>query len=175
MSSKVRRQGSAASSMGYWRNRTSGSKEMTVSWSDSVRAWRDEWSRAHVLWSVPRDIRAAQRRLELAERNIGRSTAQQRVGDYDAALIFAEQALINVADAMLARDGFRVSSHVARLKYPLLPGVYFTERALVDQIRGARNAAQYDADGRVAPSLSAEAIRLATRAVADVRRMVESS
>jgi hypothetical protein len=41
--------------------------------------------------------------------------------DPDAALIFAEQALINAADALLARDGYSANSHVVRFGYPNFP------------------------------------------------------
>lgn len=116
-----------------------------------------------------KDVAAAARRLELAERNVGRARREQTAGDPDAALIFAEQALINAADAVLTRDGFSVSSHVVRLSYPSLPGVYVSERGLIDEIRSARNTAQYDASGGVTAELAAQAISVAERAVAEVR------
>jgi hypothetical protein len=89
--------------------------------------------------------------------------------DPDAALIFAEQALINAADALLARDGFGANSHVVRFSYPLLPDVYLSERGLIDRVRSARNTAQYEARDSVPPGLAAQAIQLAERAVNEVR------
>lgn len=115
------------------------------------------------------DAAGARRRLELAETNVGRAKREQAASDADAALIFAEQALINAADAILARDGLSVSSHVVRFSYPLLPTVYTAERGLIDQIRSARNTAQYDASGGVSDELAARAIALAERAVGEVR------
>ena len=140
--------------------------------NDSVQAWKNEWLRAGLLQVVSPDVQASRRRLDLADRNVVRSASQQKAGDDDAALIFAEQALINAADALLARDGLSASSHIVRFRYPLLPDVYSAERGLIDQIRRARNAAQYDAEGGLPSSLSAEAIRIATKAVAEVRRLV---
>jgi HEPN domain-containing protein len=118
---------------------------------------------------VAADPDASRRRLELAEVNIARATREQAAGDPDAALIFAEQALINAADALLARDGFSANSHVVRFSYPRLPAVYLDERGLIDRIRSSRNTAQYEARDTVPPALAAQAIQLAERAVSEVR------
>lgn len=115
------------------------------------------------------DPEAARRRLELADRNVERAGQAQKSGDHDAALIHAEQALINAADALLARDGWSANSHVVRFSYPPLPAVYTNERGLIDQIRSARNTAQYDARDRVSAGLAADAIRIAERALSEVR------
>ena len=112
------------------------------------------------------------RRLELAELNVTRATSAQDAGDSDAALIYAEQALINAADALLARDGYSANSHVVRFSYPLLPAVYLSERGLIDRIRFARNTAQYEARDRVPAGLAAEAIRVAVRALSEVRAIL---
>lgn len=117
---------------------------------------------------VRADSAGGRRRLELAELNVSRATREQAAGDADAALIFAEQALINAADALLARDGYSANSHVVRFSYPRLPAVYSNERGLIDQIRSARNTAQYDASGGVTPGLAAQAIGLAERALREV-------
>ena len=121
---------------------------------------------------MPGDPDAARRRLELAELNVARATGAQKAADSDAALIYAEQALINAADALLARNGYGASSHVVRFSYPLLPAVYASERGLIDRIRSARNTAQYDARDRVPAGLAAEAIRVAERALTEVRAML---
>jgi hypothetical protein len=47
--------------------------------------------------------------------------------------------------------------------------VYTNERGLIDQIRSARNTAQYDARDRVSAGLAADAIRIAERALSEVR------
>lgn len=118
---------------------------------------------------VGADVTAARRRLELAELNVRRAGSGLSSGDADAALIFAEQSLINAADAILARDGFSANSHVVRFSFPGLPAVYATERGLIDQIRSARNTAQYDASGGVSVELARRAIALAEQAVREVR------
>lgn len=118
---------------------------------------------------VAADAAGARRRLDLAELNVGRARREQATGDADAALIFAEQALINAADAILARDGYAANSHVVRFSYPRLPTVYVSARGLIDQIRSARNTAQYDASGGVSAGFAAQAITLAERAVGEVR------
>jgi hypothetical protein len=73
----------------------------------------------------------------LSERNVDRARREHAGGDFGAALIFAEQALTNAADAVLARDGVAVNSHVARFSYPALPAIYAEERHLIDQIRSS--------------------------------------
>jgi len=112
------------------------------------------------------------RRLELAELNVARAEREQAAADADAALIFAEQALINSADALLARDGYSANSHVVRFSYPLLPAVYVSERGLIDRIRSARNTAQYEARDRVPAGLAAQAIQVAQRALLEVRAIL---
>ncbi len=92
---------SATSSAG----RGSGCWGMTTSSSGSVDRWVRGWS--HLIVRVPPDPAAAGRRLVLAETNVRRAKLEHAAGDDDAALIFAEQALINAADALLSRDGYR--------------------------------------------------------------------
>src|SRR5512143_164046 len=111
---------------------------MTMSSSDSVQRWAEKWSASRLVRSVRADPEAARRRLELADRNVERAGQAQKSGDHDAALIHAEQALINAADALLARDGWSANSHVVRFSYPPLPAVCTNERGLIDQIRSAR-------------------------------------
>jgi HEPN domain-containing protein len=143
-----------------------------MSSNDSVQRWAERWSASRLVRPVRADREAARRRLELADRNLERAGQAQKTGDHDAALIFAEQALINAADALLARDGWSANSHVVRFSYPSLPPVYTTERGLIDQVRSARNTAQYDARDRVAAGLAADAIRVAERAVDEVRAIL---
>src|SRR6266508_5860593 len=140
-----------------------------MSSNDSVLRWEQRWAEAKLVRRVRADQAAARRRLELAELNVARAGREQAAGDADAALIFAEQALINAADALLARDGYSVNSHVVRFSYPRLPGVYVGERGLIDRIRSARNTAQYDARDSVPAGLAAQAIQLAERALHEVR------
>jgi HEPN domain-containing protein len=115
---------------------------------------------------------AARSRLLLAERNVDRARRERGSDDADAALIFAEQALINAADAVLARDGFGANSHVVRFSYPGLPPIYLEERSLVDAVRSSRNRAQYESGGDVDPQLADRAIELASRAVTAVTPLI---
>lgn len=134
----------------------------------SVLQWERRWSEARLVRRIRPDEAVARSRLQLAGVNLERARRERGGGDLDAALIFAEQALINAADAVLARDGYSANSHVVRFEYPELPVVYATERALIDRIRSSRNTAQYDASGRVDADLAARAVELAVRAVQDV-------
>ncbi len=140
-----------------------------MSSNDSVLQWEQRWAEPKLVRRVRPDEAGARRRLELAELNVARAKREQAAGDADAALIFAEQALINAADALLARDGYGANSHVVRFSYPTLPTVYTAERGLIDQIRSARNTAQYDASGGVTAGFATQAIQLAERAGREVR------
>jgi hypothetical protein len=142
---------------------------MTVSSNDSVLEWERRWTEARLVRRMRADPGSARRRLELAEVNVRRAKREQTAGDSDAALIFAEQALINVADVLLSRDGYSANSHVVRFSYPRLPTVYVIERGLIDRIRSERNSAQYEASGGVDAGLASDAIRLAELALAEVR------
>lgn len=145
---------------------------MTVSSNDSVPQWERRWSEARVVRRARPDAARARTRLELAQLNVDRAKRAQSSADLDASLIFAEQALINAADAVLARDGYRVNSHVVRFGYPLLPTVYTAERALIDRIRSSRNTAQYEASGGVEADLATRATELAERAIQEVRQLI---
>jgi len=117
-------------------------------------------------------VAVARSRVRLSELNVERARPEHAGGDFDAALIFAEQALINGADALLARDGFGANSHVVRFSYPALPAVYGDERHLIDQIRASRNRAQYDAGGDVDAGLAGRATALAARALASAQALI---
>ena len=66
----------------------------------------------------------AEAKLRLAARNLERARLNAE-GDPDLALVAAESALVNVADAVLAAEGLRLrgktGSHEARFSYPGLP------------------------------------------------------
>ncbi len=136
----------------------------------SVARWERKWGQ--LIARIRPTAAATGSRLQLAETNVQRAKREAAAGDPDAALIFAEQALINAADAVLSRDGYSANSHVVRFSYPRLPTVYANERQLIDQIRSARNTAQYDAAGSVSATLAAQAIRVAEQAIAEVRPLL---
>ncbi len=143
-----------------------------MSSNDPVLQWEQKWSQARLVRRVGPDVPAARRRLALAELNAQRARREQAGGDLDAALIFAEQALINAADALLTRDGYSAGSHTARFGYPRLPAVYASERSAIDQIRSSRNTAQYEASGGVDAILADKAIKLAERGIHEVRAIL---
>ncbi len=143
-----------------------------MSSNESVLQWERRWSEARLVRRIRMDPVAARKRQELARVNIKRAKRELAGGDLDASLIFAEQALINAADAVLARDGFSAGSHVVRFSYPLLPALYSDERHVIDQVRSARNTAQYDASGGVDAALAARGLNLAERATRDVANLL---
>src|SRR3989442_14110136 len=142
---------------------------MTVSSNDPVARWERRWAESRLVRRVRPDGAVGRPRLQLAETNLERARRELSSGDADAGLIFAEAALINAADAVLAKDGFSAGSHVVRFGYPKLPTVYASESVLIDRIRSSRNTAQYEAAGKVDAKLSARAIDLAVKAIAAVR------
>ena len=81
----------------------------------SVAQWERQW--AHLLTRARPNPAASASRLRLAETNVQRAKREAAAGDPDAALIFAEQALISGADALLSRDGCafraRLRAHAA--------------------------------------------------------------
>ncbi len=139
-----------------------------MSSNERVLQWEQRWSEARLVKRVRVDVAIARSRLRLAEQNVERARRERSGKDFDAALIFAEQALINAADAILARDGFSAGSHVVRFSYPQLPGIYAEQRGLIDQIRSSRNRAQYDSGGDIDEQFATRAIDLASRIVAEV-------
>lgn len=96
--------------------------------------------------------------------------------DPDAALIFAEFALVNAADALLVRDGYRVrgktGAHQARFEYPLLPRLFAGGRGVIDVARSLRNTAAYEGGGHVTRAQASEITELAESAVQAVRRLL---
>jgi hypothetical protein len=144
-----------------------------VSLNESVIQWERKWSETRLVRRVRADPAVARSRLLLAERNVDRARRERSGDDSDAALIFAEQALINAADAILARDGFGANSHVVRFSYPGLPAIYQEERSLIDAVRASRNRAQYDSGGDVDPKLADRAIDLAARALTAITPLIK--
>ena len=97
-------------------------------------------------------------------------------GDPDQALVNAETAFVNIADAVLQRDGFRVRgaerSHMARLDYPRLPEALRENVRTVSRSRQLRNVAQYEGEGRVSNDFAREVVELADRALREVRALL---
>lgn len=114
------------------------------------------------------------RRLKLARHNLDKARARLAEGDDDQALIHAETCMVNAADAVLARDGYRIrgktGSHGARFAYPGLPREFAAERRLLGIARDARNVAMYEEAGKVSPSLAQDTVQAATQMLAAAKR-----
>jgi hypothetical protein len=130
-----------------------------VTSTSPVAAWQRRY--ATQVTQVAGNVGDAQRKLQLATTHLGRARTLLQAKEFDLALMNAELALVVSADAVLLKDGFDVGSHVARLAYPLLPGVFAGNTALIWRIRTARNAAQYEAAGNTTEGFARQAVVLA--------------
>ena len=113
----------------------------------------------------------ARERLETGRRHLAQAEQPLRLGFPDVALLLAEAALVNGADAVLRLHGFQVQSHAARFAYPWLPFAYTGNPGLLARIRTTRNATQYEA-AVVSGDLACEALRLARGALTAVAGML---
>jgi hypothetical protein len=135
---------------------------------------RAKWLEHHrgVVREVHPDQADAQVKLQLAERNLERARSNAEA-DPDLALVAAESALVNLADAVLAAEGLRVrgktGSHEARFSYPGLPRGFREHSAVIAAARKGRNTALYDTAGTVSPSFVHEVNRLVSALLEQVR------
>jgi len=128
-----------------------------------VRQWRGRW--AGVILEVGPNRTAAVERLRTGRKHLAQAEQLLGLGLPDVALLLAEAALVNGADAMLRLHGFQVSSHAARFAYPLLPPTYTHNPGLLARIRTARNESQYEAADLVSSDFAARSAHLATEAL----------
>jgi hypothetical protein len=132
-----------------------------------VQKWEQTWQQ--VLSRLRTDPVAARERAKLGWHNVERTRRMLGAKDPDAAVIFAELALINAADAVLIRDGYRArgktGAHQARFEYPLLPSVFADGRRVIARARSLRNAAAYEGVGRISRAEAMEIVDLAAAAV----------
>src|SRR5439155_20234940 len=93
----------------FWRpsarNQRSGSWEMKMSSNAELASWLDH--HRDVLRPISRDPRDIECKLALAEHNLERAARVLTAGDPDFALVAAESAMVNAADAVLSSHGFR--------------------------------------------------------------------
>ncbi len=135
---------------------------------------RAKWLERHreLVREIRPDRADAEAKLRLAERNLERARSNAE-GDPDLALVAAESALVNVADAVLAREGLRLrgktGSHAARFSYPALPRGFREHSSLIVAARKGRNTALYDTAGTVSPNFVAEVTRLVSELLEQVR------
>jgi hypothetical protein len=110
----------------------------------------------------------ARDKLALAGRNLQRAERHLE-SDPDLALISAETAIVNAADALLARDGYRIrgktGAHEARIRYPGLPKEFQVEAARLERARALRSAAMYDHADLVSKAEAAELVEVARKVV----------
>ena len=128
-----------------------------------VRQWRERW--VGVILEVGPDGTAALERLRAGRKHLAQADQLFRLGLPDVALLLAEVALVNGADAILRLHGLQVSSHVARFAYPLLPSTYTHNAGLLTRIRTARNESQYEAAELVSSDFAARSVHLAMEAL----------
>ena len=116
--------------------------------SSELGAWKVKY--ADVLQEGRVGPRDAQDKVKLAEQNLVRAQRNLEAGDSDEALAKAENAIVNAADALLARAGYRLrgktGSHRARFKFPDLPREFRDLRSRL--IRGGARIPQRGAERR---------------------------
>jgi hypothetical protein len=128
-----------------------------------VRQWRVRW--AGVILEVGPDRTAAVERLKTGHKHLAQAELLVRLGLPDVALLLAEAALVNGADAILRLHGYQVTSHAARFAYPRLPRTYTNNPGLLARIRTARNESQYEAAELVSSDFAVSTIHLAREAL----------
>lgn len=138
----------------------------------SIEDWERQYS--EVLQRGDPDVPAALNKLDLGERNVVRARRDLDAGDPDSALIHAENAMVNAADAVLARDGYRLrgktGAHQARFEYPSLPGEFATFKPELLMARRLRSQATYDIFGLVSGEQANAATDAAAKLLSAVRK-----
>ncbi len=103
--------------------------------SNDIDAWLNQWP--NVAQRVRANAALAKQLAKAARVNVGRAQNALEENDLDAAVIWAENALVNGADAVLQRDGVRVrgkeGAHQARFAYPRLPKTFTAKAGLIDR------------------------------------------
>ena len=105
------------------------------------------------------------------------ATANTLVGvDPGAAVILAEFALVNAADALLGKEGWRVKgvtgSHEARFSFPLLPPVFARNQTLIDQARRSRNEEAYGPTHPISASQAQAIVDFAGIAATEIAKLL---
>ncbi len=144
--------------------------------SNAVQVWADKWR--DVVEQLRRGPAPAEASalLQKARDHVNDAKTLAASGSHGSALAFAEDALVNCADAVLRRDGWRAKGktggHQARFAYPGLPEVFSSRPSLLSQIRRLRNTEVYEAAHVVTPQQSADAIAFAEAAIAKVAKVI---
>ena len=143
---------------------------MTMRSNDAFELWKLKHQEL-VQQLTPQPGEPAEK-LELARRNLGRAERALADADPDQALISAEAAMVNAADAILARHGVRLrgktGAHEARFDCPILPTAFGAEARLISAARSRRNVALYDHVDSVPAAVATAVTAAAKRLVAAV-------
>jgi hypothetical protein len=136
---------------------------MTPRSSDAFKSWAT--THADVVERQPHRLADARSKLELARLNVARARNDLDRDDPDRAVIAAETAIVNAADAVLANAGYRIrgktGSHEARFDFPGLPVEFSALADRVGAARRSRNRAMYDYAGGVPDRLARELVDVA--------------
>jgi hypothetical protein len=147
---------------------------MTMSSNDDLATW--EAKHAELIRKGELDRSDAQAKLALARKNVDRARASLKADDPDQALVSAETAMVNAADAVLALAGYRIrgktGSHRARFEYPRLPAQFTADSKFIQIARSNRNQATYDYVGSVSPQLAIEVTEAASRLVGSIGPLI---
>ena len=147
----------------------------TDSLSKLAQVWAERWR--EVVEPLRRGPAPAEARalLQKARDHVKDAKTLAASGSHGSALAFAEDALVNCADAVLRRDGWRArgksGGHQARFAYPGLPAVFSSRPTLLNQIRTLRNTEVYEAAHVVTPQQAADAIAFAEEVIAEVAKV----
>lgn len=143
--------------------------------SKAAQAWAERWREIVEplrRGPAPDEARAL---LKKARDHVNDAKTLAASGSHGSALAFAEDALVNCADAVLRRDGWRArgktGGHQARFAYPGLPAVFASRPGLLNQIRAMRNMEVYEATHVVTPQQAADAIAFAEEVIAEIARV----
>jgi hypothetical protein len=98
--------------------------------------WQVRWP--GVVAQVRPEPVIARERLRIGQNHLAEAEELLERGLPDLALLLAETALVNGADATLLLHGFAVNNHAARFSYPLLPYPYQSTSAHRGRAREAR-------------------------------------
>lgn len=135
---------------------------------------RATWLERHreVVREIRPDSADATAKLALAERDLDRAR-KHADADPDLALVAAESALVNIADAVLAREGLRLrgktGSHEARFSFPGLPSSFREHSAVITAARKSRNTVLYESADTVSPRFITEVTRIVETLIDEVR------
>lgn len=142
---------------------------MTIRSNDALELWK--LKHQELVQQLTPQPGEPEEKLELARRNLGRAERALADADPDQALISAEAAMVNAADAILARHGVRLrgktGAHEARFDCPMLPPAFGEEARLISAARSRRNVALYD-------HVDSVPVALATAVAAAAKRLVDA-